>query len=453
MKKVLAILLAGMMTATAFAGCGGGSSSSTGSNADSKTESKADDASKGDDGSKAEADMDPSWADESLFGGETDITLKVWAPDKAVSLTKEQVEAFKKHYSNIKFKSIEVVAQGESDAATQIMNDPEKAADVFGFPSDQFNRLMSAKVLQKLGTKFANSVKAYNDENPVKAATFTVDDKEGLYAFPETADNGYYLVYDNTVVTHPETLEGILADCKAAGRTFIMDGGNGFYGCVYAFTGGAKIDGFESDGTTQKFTEYDETEVVNTLMAFAKLMKDYKGTYVHDAVAAISTGFTNKKVGAGIDGSWDTAANKKALGDKLGAAKLPTINVNGTDKQLVGLFGYKYIGVNVASKYPRSAMTLAYYLAGQECQEQRAKSNGWGPSNKEAAKAVASDPILVALFEQGAVSVPQVNIADTLWTPMGNLGAEMYKDSWDPANKDKTLELFNKVKANIRDEG
>ena len=36
---------------------------------------------------------------------------------------------------------------------------------------------------------------------------------------------------------------------------------------------------------------------------------------------------------------------------------------------------------------------------------------------------------------------------------MGNLGAEMYKDSWDPANKDKTLELFNKVKANIRDEG
>ncbi len=439
MKKILAMLLAGMVTVTAFAGCGGQDNQQQKGN---------------EGGNNADAVYsDASWAD-AAFGDEKDVTLKVWAPDAAVDLTKKQVEAFKEHYadSGVKF-NIEVKPMEESEAATNIVTDKSIAADVFGFPSDQFNRLMSAKVLQKLGTKFANSVKAYNDENPVKAATFTVDDKEGLYAFPETADNGYYLVYDNSVVTHPETLEGILADCKAAGRTFIMDGGNGFYGCVYAFTGGAKIDGFESDGTTQKFTEYDETEVVNTLMAFAKLMKDYKGTYVHDAVAAISTGFTNKKVGAGIDGSWDTAANKKALGNKLGAAKLPTINVNGTDKQLVGLFGYKYIGVNVASKYPRSAMTLAYYLAGQECQEQRAKSNGWGPSNKEAAKAVADDPILVALFEQGAVSVPQVNIADTLWTPMGNLGAEMYKDSWDPANKDKTLELFNKVKANIRDEG
>ena len=435
MKKILAILLAGMVTVTAFAGCGGGQDN----------EQK-----KGSEGSEAIFE-DPSWVDAEVFGDEKDVTLKVWAPDAAVDLTKKQVEAFKKHYSDITF-NIEVKPMEESEAATNIVTDKSIAADVFGFPSDQFNRLMSAKVLTKLGSKFANSLKEYNDENPVKAATFTVDGKESMYAFPETADNGYYLVYDKTVVKNPDTLEGILADCKAAGRTFIIDGGNGFYGCAYAFTGGAKIDGFEEDGTTQKFTEYDEEEVVNTLMAFAKLMKEYKGTYVHDAVAAISTGFTNKKVGAGIDGSWDTAANKKALGKNLGAAKLPTIDVNGEAKQMIGLFGYKYIGVNVATKYPHAAQALAYYLAGQECQEQRAASNGWGPSNKKAAEAVADDPILVALFEQGAVSVPQVNIADTLWTPMGTLGSELYKDSWKADDKKATLELFNKVKANVRDE-
>ena len=141
MKKVLAILLAGMMTATAFAGCGGSSDSSkSDSKSDSSsTESKSE--------SKGGGDIDPSFPDASLFGDETDITLKVWAPDKAVSLVKEQVKAFQDHYSDVKFKSIEVVAQGESDAATQIMNDPEKAADVFGFPSDQLDKLIATKVL------------------------------------------------------------------------------------------------------------------------------------------------------------------------------------------------------------------------------------------------------------------------------------------------------------------
>ena len=212
MKKVLAILLAGMMTATAFAGCGGGDASKSDSKADSKADSKTESTASNSDGGTAEADMDPSWADEALFGDETDITLKVWAPDKAVSLTKEQVEAFKKHYSNIKFKSIEVVAQGESDAATQIMNDPEKAADVFGFPSDQLDKLIATQVLSPAAKGFVNTIKANNAPKTIDA----VAEGDKLYAFPETNDNGYYLVYDNTVVTDEDakTLEGVLAACK-----------------------------------------------------------------------------------------------------------------------------------------------------------------------------------------------------------------------------------------------
>ena len=109
-----------------------------------------------------------------------------------------------------------------------------------------------------------------NAEKTVGAATF--DDQ--LYAFPETNDNGYYLVYDNSVVSAEQaaTFEAVLEACKAAGKTFVMDAGNGYYSCVFAFTGGAIVDGFEADGTTQKFVEYNEDEVVDTLMAFAKLL-------------------------------------------------------------------------------------------------------------------------------------------------------------------------------------
>ena len=442
MKKVLAILLAGMMTATAFAGCGGGETASK-SDGGSGTASQAS-------GGGEAAKVDPSWPDASLFGDEDNITLKVWAPDKAVALVQKQVEEFKSHYSDKKFTSIEVVAQGENDAATLIVNDPEKAADVFGFPSDQLNKLKDAQVLTPVAPALLDSVKTMNAEKTVTAATF--DDQ--LYAFPETYDNGYYLVFDNSVVTEEDakTLEGILEACKKAGKTFVMDAGNGFYSCIFPFTGGALIDGFEDDGITQKFVDYNEDEVIDTLMAFAKLMKDYKGVFVSQDPANISTGFKNGKVGAGIDGTWNSQPDKESLGDKFGAAKLPTVKVGDTDKQIISLFGYKYIGVNSHTKFQRSSQILAYYLAGQDCQEQRAKEIGWGPSNIEAQKAVSDDPILKAVSEQSENAVPQVNIAGTFWTSFGTLGSEMYKDGWKPDDRDATKALWEKTVKNVRDE-
>ena len=289
-----------------------------------------------------------------------------------------------------------------------------------------------------------------NAEKTVTAATF--DDQ--LYAFPETNDNGYYLVFDNSVVTEEDakTLEGILEACKKAGKTFVMDAGNGFYSCIFPFTGGALIDGFEDDGITQKFVDYNEDEVIDTLMAFAKLMKDYKGVFVSQDPANISTGFKNGKVGAGIDGTWNSQPDKESLGDKFGAAKLPTVKVGDTDKQIISLFGYKYIGVNSHTKFQRSSQILAYYLAGQDCQEQRAKEIGWGPSNIEAQKAVSDDPILKAVSEQSENAVPQVNIAGTFWTSFGTLGSEMYKDGWKPDDRDATKALWEKTVKNVRDE-
>lgn len=444
MKKVLAILLAGMMTATAFAGCGGGDTKSSAAGG----ESKAADGSKAE-ASSAAAKIDPSWPDAKLFGDETDIVLKVWAPDAAVPLVTKQVEAFKAHYADVKFKNIEVVAQGESDAATQIINDPDKAADVFGFPSDQLDKLVAAQVLSPVTKGFASTVEASHGAESINAIKTESGD---LLAYPE-ANNGYYLVYDNTALTADDakTLEGTLAACKKAGKQFVMDCGDGFYACTFAFTAGVKINGLNAEGT-QQFADYKEDDAVATLMAFAKLMKDYKGTFSSQQPANISTGFKNGKVAAGVDGSWNSKADKDALGDKLAAAKLPTINVNGTDKDLVSLFGYKYIGVNSHTKFQRSAQILAYYLTGLDCQKERATELGWGPTNTAAQEAASSDPLLQAASAQSANAVPQVNIAPTFWTAMGTLGSTMYKDDWKPEDQAKTKDLLNKVIAQVKDE-
>ncbi len=441
-KRIIAVALAAMMTATAFAGC---------NEAASSTASESGSAASGETSSSG---VTGSIVDEAYFGEEDNATLKVWAPDKAVSLVKQQIEEFKAAYPNKTF-NIEVVAQGESDAATQILNDATTAADVFSFPSDQLNKLVNAGVLAGVAPAFADAVTEQNDEETVKSATLN----DTLYCYPETKDNGYYLVYDKSVVTEEDakTLEGVLAACKNAGKQFIMDCGNGFYSCTFAFTAGMKIDGItteEVDGATeeiQKFTDYDEDEAIDTLCAFAQLMKDYKGTFDSQDVKKVASGFSNGTLGAGVDGTWDTDANKTALGDNFGAAKLPTINVNGTDKQLVSMFGYKYIGVNGSSAFPNTSQILAYYLSGKECQEQRAEQLAWGPSNKEVLESeiVTSDVALSAVMDQAANACVQVNIVNAFWSPMGTLGDSLFSDKCDPTDKAAMKTLLEKTKTSI----
>lgn len=443
MKKILAILMAGVLTATAFAGCGGGGESSNTNSGSSSNSGES---------SSTVTGVNSSTVDYAYFGEEDNIKLKVWAPDAAVNLVKQQIEDFKKAYSEKKF-DISVVAQGELDAATQMLNDASAAADVFSFPSDQLNKLIDAGVIAPVAKGFKDYVTSENSEDTVKAGT----SKDTLYAYPETNDNGYYMVYDNTVVTEEDakTLEGTLAACQKAGKKFIFDAGDGFYACTFAFTGGAKIDGLEEDGITQKFVEYDEDAAVKTLQAFAKLIKEYKGTFTSLNVKNVASGFKNGTCGAGVDGSWDTKVNKDSLGDKFGAAKLPTINVDGEDKQLISMFGYKYIGVNGSSKFPNSAQILALYLSGEECQKQRTEELGWGPSNKNVQqdKLVTESPVLNAIKDQSLNSCTQVNIASTFWTPMGNLGNKLVAEEWKPDDADATRKLLQDTITNIRDEG
>lgn len=427
MKKVIAGVLAVMMMATAFVGCGnsGGSSTASGNESSSGTA-----------------------MDSSLFGEEDNIKLKVWGPDKSVSLLKQQCDAFIKQYPDKKIE-IDVVAQGENDAATQLLNDASTAADVFGIPSDQLNKLVNAKVIQEV--YFADDVKASNAESVVEAGT--VDGT--LFAYPETADNGYYLVYDKSVIKegNEAKFETVLKDCKDAGKKFIMSAGDGFYACMFAFTGGCTIEGFEEDGITQKFSDYDEDKVVATMQAFSKLFHDYSSTFQSLEVSNIASGFASGTCGAGIDGSWDALSNQDALGDNYGAAKLPTINVNGEDTQIVSMFGYKYIGVNAASKFPRASQILANYLTGEECQTQRAEQLGWGPSNTKAAESdvVKNSVTISAILEQSAHAVPQADVADQFWDPMGNLGNQLVAEDTDPSDADKMKKLLEDTIANIRD--
>ncbi|WP_316607860.1 extracellular solute-binding protein [uncultured Ruminococcus sp.] len=405
MKKFVALVLAVLMMASVLVACGGGN--------------------KGGEATKTDTPKGDTPAAETL-DIEDGAKLLVWSADKAVDLTKKLCEDFKAAHAD-KNIEIEVQVQGEDAAATQLLKDPDAAADVFSFASDQLSRLLKADSLAPVFS--AEDVIARNSEDSVTVAT--VDGE--LMAFPETCDNGYCLIYDKSVVSDEQakTLEGVLEACKAAGVKFVIDAGNGFYSCMFPFTGGLKIDGIKDD--VQQFNDYNEDEVVATLKAFSDLFHKYSDIFMSSEDSRINAGFqeTPHTVGAGIDGPWNVTADLAALGDNFGAAKLPTINVNGEDKQIISLHGFKYIGVNAVSKYPYAAQALADFLTNKESQVERAKAVAWAPSNEEALKdpAVTENAALSAIFEQKQYSVLQSGIAETFWTPMGALGNYLWQES------------------------
>lgn len=422
MKKIIALLLAVMMLASVLAACGG-----------NKTTNDQKSAASGD-----------------IFHGENDIKLLVWAPEAAVQLTQTLCENFKSEHSD-KNITIEVKPQEEGDVAAQILNDPEVAGDVFSFACDQMNRLDKSKVLDPVPSDFVTEIKERDSESSIEAATM----KGELLAYPETGENGYYLVYDKSVVSDEDakTFEGVLAACKKAGRKFSMDAGNGFYSCMFMFTGGLEIQGL-SDTGVQQFNEYDETKVVDSLEAFANLFHEYSDIFQSDNVDKIGSGMAQnpRSVAAGIDGSWNAATIKEKLGDDYGAAKLPTINIKGTDTQIISMSGYKLIGVNALSKFPYSAHALANYLAGEKCQLERAEKLSWSPSNKVAVESdiVKANLGSMACLEQAKHALPQVNIADTFWSPMGTLGNYLVKTK--DITRDGITTEFKKTITNIKDE-
>ncbi len=418
--KILALVLATIMVLGCFAACTG----STGG-AGTTTPAGTDD-SAGTDASVGEATV---WDDaliaalgESIkeeAAGNT-ITLKIWGPEKAQDEFKAEAEAFAelfKDYATIKFN---VAVQGEGDAAGMVITDPDAAADVFAFPSDQLNRLTNAKAIQEAW--YPDQIKADNDAESVAAGS----ENGVVYGYPETGDNSYVICYDKRLITEEQvkSLEGIFEACKASGKKFIFDATTSFFACTFLFTGGLRIEGFEADGETQKFNDYDIDQVTASVKAFSDAFVDAGTNFENNNSSQVVDGFKNGTTVAGVLGAWDAASANAVLGENAGYAVLPTININGTDTQMINMYGYKYLGVNNQTKYHATAQALAFYMTNEENQVRRAELLGWTPANLKAQEcdAVKNSPHMSTFLEQQKNSVAQTAVAGTFWTPIDALG-------------------------------
>lgn len=418
-KRILGVSLASLMAVSAFAGCGGnngGNGSGNGSDNSSKVEVE-------------QYTIDKVMSDAKIaMGDEDNVTLKVWGPQDSLNLLKEQcdafIENFKKQGKTIK---IECVAQGESDAPSQIKTDPEKAADVFGFASDQGLDLFKGGYVQQVRLNYRDAIKSNTLEGAYSTVTYkgADDAEEGVYAFPETGDNGYALFYDKRVISDEEvkSMESIMKVCNEKEKKFAFNLGDGYYGCVIPFTAEGTLS-LNEDQSLQVLN-YDYDKVNKVAQAFVDLCSTSKFFKDENVNQTLVSGFKNGSYACGVVGSWKIKDIQGALGENMGCVKLPTIKVDGEDKQLISVYGYKNIGVNAKSKFPMTAQALAYYLTSEECQKQRCEELGWGPSIKKLAESdlVKGNVALKAIYEQQKYSLPQVNILTAFWAPTGTYSA------------------------------
>jgi arabinogalactan oligomer/maltooligosaccharide transport system substrate-binding protein len=257
-----------------------------------------------------------------------------------------------------------------------------------------------------------------------------------MYAYPLTADNGYFLYYDKSVVSDPSTLEGILADCEAAGKSFYYDLRSGWYQPAFFFGAGCTLtyDTDESGAYTKCNIDYASDTGVAAMKALVALAKS--PAFVNGSSMSSAT-----NVGAIVDGTWDAGAVKEAFGDNYACAKLPTVEINGEATQLSGFTGFKLLGVKPQTNDDKLAFcdALAYFLASGEVQLARYNAVGWGPSNLEAQAdpAVEADVALTALREQISFMIPQGNYPGEYWGLAEGLGDDIiagkYADADDAA--------------------
>lgn len=358
--------------------------------------------------------------------GET-VTLKVWGAQEDQAMLKTMVENFKKENKD-KTYNITYGVVGEKDTQVKIMEDPNAAADVFAFPDDQLNDLIKSGVLYEI-TLNKETIAKENTEGSVKAAM----SGDKLYAYPMTADNGYFLYYDKSVFSEDDvkSLDTMLKVAAEKNKKVLMDVSNGWYISSFFLSAGCSF-GLKDGKQTCNFNDENGVAAGEAIKAFCASPAFITGE------DAILTGGMGTTIAAGISGTWNAEAISEKLGKNYGATKLPTVNLNGKQVQMKSFAGYKLMGVNSATKHPKEAMKLAEYLTNEKNQVLRFETRAMGPSNLKAAEnsKVKENVALSALAMQNEYGVSQANVLSATWKPLEAFGTAMEAKDYKKTTKE-----------------
>lgn len=411
MKKQISLALAGVM-ALSLAACGGSASTATSTSEAASTAESTEASSAASTEAAAAGDV-LDQAAAAAFA--QDVTLTMWGAEEDQDLLREISDKFIEKYGNYGGKiTINLGTQSESTAKDTVLTDPTAAADVYAFADDQLNELVKAGALQEVQLN-ADDIKSRNTPASVDAAT--VDGK--IYAYPLTADNGYFMFYDKSFFTEDDvkSLDTMMEKAAAAGKKVSMDVANGWY--LYSFYAGAGLNLSLADDGVNTVCNWNEAPGADVTQAVIDICKN------PGFIALKDEEFTGKlKDGtlvAGVNGTWRANDAAEVWGDNYAACKLPTYTLNGEQVQMASFSGYKLIGVNPHSANVGAAMLLADFVTNEENEGLRFQERAQGPSNINAL-AAASSPALTAVVAQSEYANLQ-RVGGNFWASAETLGS------------------------------
>ena len=350
-----------------------------------------------------------------------DVTLTVWVGDNQdIEWINGVIDNFKAAYPDNNY-TINVGVQNEGDCSKTVLNDPTAAADVFTFADDQFNSLLNGGALQQV-LDGAVDVIANNTPESIAAAT---GDDGNLYAYPATADNGYFMFYNKEYFTEDDvkSFNTMLDKAAAAGKYVGFPMSNAWY--FYSWFKGAGLEmRVTEDGVTNTCnwnatdTPITGVQVVEALLAIAS-NPGFKEADSDPFVAGVKDG----SIIAGVSGTWNANVAAEAWGDNYAATKLPTYTVAGQEVQMASFSGFKLVGVNPYSENLGAAMDFAAFMTNEESQVSRFAMRRQGPSNTKAlaSEVVQAEPAIAAIVAQAPYADVQ-RVGSKFWDTAAALG-------------------------------
>ena len=377
-------------------------------------------------------------------GAAADVTLKVWCPQNQVDtgIMEQQQKAFAEAHPEYNITWVTEIV-GEDKCQESVLKDVGAAADVYMFASDQLPSLVEAGAIAKLGGSTEAMVKETNSEAVV--ATVTVEDS--IYAIPFT-HNTFFMFYDKTLMDESDitSLEKIMAKSTADNvYNFYFESAGGWKLGAYYYGAGLSV--FGPDGSdVSAGVDWNNATGVAVTNYLIDLINNPKCAY--DGEISVSELVGDHRLGTWFDGSWNYDLYKGILGDDLGMAVIPTFNPDGKDRQLLGFYGSKCIGVNAKSQNMGAAVAFAAFLGNEENQILRYQLSAQIPCNINAGKneTILADPLAaIVILESNTASVAQPAnsvFSARYWTYANTIPTEIRSKEITKENVQEKLDTF-----------
>lgn len=346
-----------------------------------------------------------------LSGG--DVELTVWAEKDDFEMMEQMIESFKAEYGDQANFTINLEEHMDAGMKNEVLGNVHAGYDLFSFPDDQFDGMMAAGLLSPVPN--SQDISSANVEGAVAAATY----QDTMYAYPYTADNGYFLYYNKKYFkdSDVETLDQIMRICEKNNKKFEMEFTSGWY--LYTFFGQTGLDfGINEDGVTNH-CNWNATDTPVKGTDIAQSILDFTASKAFLAAGDTELPENMKKdVICGISGTWNATAIEQALGSDYGAVKLPTFTCAGQQIQMSSFTGYKMFGVSKYSEELGWAHKLADWFTNEQNQIIRFEQRSQGPSNINAGSsdAIMANPAIAAVIEQSQYGNLQ-RVGSKFWDP------------------------------------